>query len=222
MGSVLCDSPGIDSTCGACAAEQRLLGAQADVNMSGPQVPLDAAEWEMVVGKMLKYHDNISKEIGAMVIKIRSEMAPDLVPVAEERATYGKTVKKTIRDMWALDYEIEDIQKEFIKMVGGIDINNLTDDFVEDVMLQSKPLQGILMGIRNRQKVLMEEVKKDYNEKITALEPLSIKRPPKPEPKPEAPKPVAEEKKEEAAPAPTEPAPAVDAAAAPAPVAASA
>ena len=69
----------------------RLLGAQADnVNMSGPQVPLDAAEWEMVVGKMLKYHDDISKEIGAMVIKIRSEMAPDLVPVAEERATYGK------------------------------------------------------------------------------------------------------------------------------------
>ena len=35
----------------------------------------------------------------------------------------------------------------------------------------------------------MEEIKKDYNEKITALEPLSIKRPPKPEPKPEAPKP---------------------------------
>ena len=35
----------------------------------------------------------------------------------------------------------------------------------------------------------MEEIKKDYNEKINALEPLSIKRPPKPEPKPEAPKP---------------------------------
>merc|ERR1712117_32762 len=169
-------------TCGACA-EQGLLGAQA-VNMSGPQVPLDAAEWEMVVGKMLKYHDNISKEIGAMVIKIRSEMAPDLVPVAEDRATYGKTVKKTIRDMWALDYEIEDIQKEFIKMVGGIDINNLTDDFVEDVMLQSKPLQGILMGIRLRQAAKMEEIKKDYNEKINALEPLSIKRPPKPAPAP--------------------------------------
>ena len=41
----------------------------------------------------------------------------------------------------------------FLQMIGGIDINNLTDDFVEDVMLQSKPLQGILMGIRLRQAV---------------------------------------------------------------------
>ena len=40
-----------------------------------------------------------------------------------------------------------------LQMIGGIDINNLTDDFVEDVMLQSKPLQGILMGIRLRQAV---------------------------------------------------------------------
>jgi len=195
---------------------------RSPVRMSGPQVPLDAAEWETVVGKMLKYHDNISKEIGAMVIKIRSEMAPELVPVAEDRANYGKIVKKTIRSMWALDYEIEDIQKEFIKMVGGIDIHNLTDDFVEDVMLQSKPLQGILMGIRNRQKTMMEDVKKDYGEHIDGLEALKVARPPKPEPKPAAAAEPAkpEEKKEEAKPA--EPAPAVDAAAAAAPVAASA
>ena len=64
-----------------------------------------------------------------------------------------QVVKAAIRSMWALEYEIEDIQKDFIKMVGGIDITNLTDDFVEDVMLQSKPLQVVLMGIRNRQKV---------------------------------------------------------------------
>ena len=55
--------------------------------------------------------------------------------------------------MWALEYEIEDIQAAFFKSIGGIDIQNLTDDFVEDVMLQSKPLQGILYGIRGRQKV---------------------------------------------------------------------
>jgi len=186
--------------------------------MSGHQVPLDTAEWETVVGKMLRYHDNISKEIGAMVIKIKQEMNSEMVPVAEEKANYGKVVKAAIRSMWALDYEIEDIQKEFLKMVGGIDINNLTDDFVEDVMLQSKPLQGILMGIRNRQKEKMEEVKKEYGTHIDAIEPLMAKRPPKPEPKPKA----EEKKPEEAAPKPAEPAPAVDPAAAAAPVAASA
>ena len=66
--------------------------------------------------------------------------------------------------MWALEYEIEDIQKDFIKMVGGIDITNLTDDFVEDVMLQSKPLQVVLMGIRNRQKVSVSTRQKIDNE----------------------------------------------------------
>lgn len=186
------------------------------------QSPLNVAEWEMVLGKMLRYHDNISKEIGAMVIEIKTEMKSELVPVAEERANYGKVVKSAIRSMWALEYEIEDIQKDFIKMVGGIDITNLTDDFVEDVMLQSKPLQTVLMGIRNRQKVTMDDVKKLYDEKIEGLEALVVKRPPKPEPKPAAaaPAPAEEKKPEEAAPA--EPAPAVDAAAAAPPVAASA
>merc|ERR1712002_800395 len=111
----------------------------------------------------------LSEASRCRVIKIKGEMKPDLVPVAEDRANYGKVVKAAIRAMWALEYEIEDIQKEFLKMVGGIDINNLTDDFVEDVMLQSKPLQGILMGIRNRQKVLMEEVKGTYGKYIDSL-----------------------------------------------------
>lgn len=62
-------------------------------------------------------------------------------------------VKKAIRSLWALEYEIEDIQREFAKGIGQIDINNLTDDFVEDVMLQSKPLQGILLSIRRKQEV---------------------------------------------------------------------
>jgi len=187
--------------------------------MSGHQVPLDINEWDQVVGKMLRFHDNISKEIGAMVIQIKTEMKPELVPVAEEKANYGKVVKTAIRSMWALDYEIEDIQKEFIKMVGGIDINNLTDDFVEDVMLQSKPLQGILMGIRNRQKAKMEDVKKEYGANIDALEALIVPRPPKPEPKPAA---AAAEPAKETAAKPAEPAPAVDAAAAAPPVPASA
>lgn len=63
-------------------------------------------------------------------------------------------MKGAIRDLWSLEYEIEEIQTEFAKGIGSIDINHLTDDFVEDVMLQSKPLQGILMAIRIRQKVV--------------------------------------------------------------------
>merc|ERR1719195_1512270 len=127
--------------------------------------------------------------------------------MAEERATFGKIVKEAIRSLWALEYEIEEIQTEFAKGIGSIDIAHLTDDFVEDVMLQSKPLQGILMAIRLRQKERMEAVKAKYGEAISALEPLKLARPPKPkdEPKP------AEEKKAEAAPA--EPAPAAPAAA---------
>ena len=34
----------------------------------------------------------------------------DLVPNAEERSNYGKVVKQSIRGMWGLEYEIEDIQ----------------------------------------------------------------------------------------------------------------
>ena len=37
--------------------------------------------------------------------------------------------------------------------LANLDINSLTDDIVEDIMLHSKPLQVILLAIRNRQKV---------------------------------------------------------------------
>ncbi len=80
-------------------------------------------------------------------------MKEELVPVAEDRANYGKIVKQGIRSMWGLEYEIADLQKDFAKSIGCIDIDNLTDDFVEDVMIQSKPLQGILHAIRKKQKV---------------------------------------------------------------------
>merc|ERR1711973_839963 len=51
------------------------------------QSPLNVAEWESVLGKMLRYHDNISKEIGTMVIEIKTQMKSELVPVAEDRAS---------------------------------------------------------------------------------------------------------------------------------------
>merc|ERR1739848_26799 len=89
----------------------------------------------------------------------------------------------------------------------------LAEEFVEDVMLQSKPLQGILMAIRIRQKTKMEEIKTKYWEVIKDLEPLKQPRPPKPKDEPKKP----EEKKADA---PAEPKPAD--APAPAPVTASA
>ena len=54
------------------------------------QSPLNVAEWEAVLAKMLRYHDNISKEIGTLVIEIKAGMKSELVPVAEDKANYGK------------------------------------------------------------------------------------------------------------------------------------
>ena len=36
---------------------------------------------------------------------------------------------------------------------GIMDLDNLDVDFIEDMMLKSKPLQSVLNDIRNRQKV---------------------------------------------------------------------
>lgn len=177
-------------------------------------------DWEDLLNKMIRYHFNIGEEVKTIVQTIRKEMKQDMVPQAEDRAHFGAVVRGDIRSMWDLEYEIQDLQVDFAKKMGEIDLHNLTDDFVEDVMLQSKPLQGVLKGIRGRQVDVMKVVKDKYWDQIKELEPMKITRPPKPMPPPPAP-----EKKEEAAapaPPPAEPAPAVDAAAAPAAVEASA
>jgi hypothetical protein len=163
-----------------------------------PRPVLDLEEWDLVLAKMNRYHSNISQEVAIIVQTIRKEMKADLVPLAEEKANFGKIVKNAIREMWSLEYEIVEIQTEFAKGIGSVDINHLTDDFVEDVMLQSKPLQGILMAIRLRQKKKMEEIKEKYWESVKDLEPQNLARPP---PTPEAPEVKVEEKKEEAKPA---------------------
>jgi hypothetical protein len=155
---------------------------------------LDLEEWDLVLAKMHRYHANIQQEVGIIVQTIRKEMKSALVPLAEEKANFGKIVKLGIRELWALEYEIAELQGEFAKGIGAIDINNLTDDFVEDVMLQSKPLQGILLAIRKRQKDKMEEIKTKYWEAISGLDPLKLPRPPKPVDEPKKP----EEKKADA------------------------
>lgn len=151
--------------------------------MPGGSQPLDLDEWDQVLGKMHRLHDNIQNEVAHIIHTIRKDMKQELVPLAEEKANYGKVVKKSIREMWSLEYEIADIQQEFNKScLAQIDINSLTDDIVEDIMLQSKPLQVILLEIRNRQKVKCEDIKKIYGEQINGLEPLKITRPPKADP----------------------------------------
>merc|ERR1719414_28315 len=96
-----------------------------------------------------------------------------------------------------MEYEIEQLQEDFAKQMGSIDIKTLTDDFIEEMLLQSKPLQGILGAIRDRQRVKLAEIKKEYDALIEPLEALYIKRPPKPAPAP--PKPAEEAKPEPAA-----------------------
>merc|ERR1712012_245193 len=62
-----------------------------------------------------------------------------------------------------MEYEIEQLQEDFAKQMGSIDIKTLTDDFIEEMLLQSKPLQGILGAIRGRQRVKLAEIKKEYD-----------------------------------------------------------
>merc|ERR1712035_214353 len=160
---------------------------------------LDIEEWELVLNKMLRFHFNVSEEIKAVVQAIRQEMKPELIPLAEDKANFGKVIKKAIREMWSLEYEVDDLQAKFADSIGKMDLDNLDVDFIEDMMLKSKPLQSVLNDIRNRQITKLEEIKKTYGDAIKDLEPMKVTRPPKTEPAKPADKPA------EAAPA--EPAP---------------
>lgn len=167
------------------------------------------ALWDATIDKMVRFHDNISTEVQQLIIaiqKTRDAEGTKMVPGAEAKAAFGKKIKADIREMWSLEYEVEQLQEDFSKQMGSIDIKALTDDFIEDMLLQSKPLQGILAAIRSRQREKLTNIKKEYDEHIDSLEPLYIQRPPKPAPPP----------KEE--PKPAEPAPAAQEAPAPAAV----
>merc|ERR1711988_1981506 len=168
-----------------------------NTNMGGSDhIMLDLEEWSLVLNKMLRFHYNISEEIKALVKAIRTEMKPELIPMAEDKSNFGKIVKTAIREMWALEYEVDELQHKFADSIGKMDLDNLDADFIEDMMLKSKPLQSVLNDIR-----------KTYGDAIKDLEPMRVPRPAK------TPAAAAPEK-------PAEPAPA--AAPAPAPVAATA
>ena len=140
---------------------------------------LDLEEWSLIRNKMLRYHFNISEEIKAVVQSIRAEMRPELIPLAEEKANFGKLVKTAVREMWSLEYEVDGLQSKFSESIGTLDLDNLDVDFIEDMMLKAKPLQGILNDIRGRQIKKLEDVKKTYGDAIKDLEALIVERPEK-------------------------------------------
>ena len=104
-------------------------------------------------------------------------MRPELIPLAEEKANYGKLVKTAVREMWGLEYEVDELQSKFSESIGVMDLDNMDVDFIEDMMLKSKPLQSVLNDIRNRQKAKLEEMKNTYGDAIKDLEPMVVKRP---------------------------------------------
>merc|ERR1712010_130618 len=146
----------------------------------GDHIMLDLEEWALVLSKMLRFHFNISEDIKKIVQTIRVEMKPELIPLAEEKSNFGKVVKKAIREMWALEYGVDELQTKFAESIGTMDLDNLDVDFIEDMMLKAKPLQSVLNCIRNRQIAKMEEVKKLYADQIKDLEAMKVTRPAKP------------------------------------------
>ena len=55
------------------------------------------------------------------------------------------------REMWSLEYEVDELQTKFAESIGTMDLDNLDVDFIEDMMLKAKPLQSVLNLIRNKQ-----------------------------------------------------------------------
>jgi len=82
--------------------------------------------------------------------------------------------------MWALEYEVDELQTKFAESIGTMDLDNLDVDFIEDMMLKAKPLQSVLNCIRNRQIAKLEDVKKLYADQIKDLEAMKVTRPAKP------------------------------------------
>merc|ERR1719347_2119213 len=70
-------------------------------------------------------------------------------------------------------------RSKFADSIGKMDLDNLDVDFIEDMMLKSKPLQSVLNDIRNRQKAKLEDIKKTYGEAIKDLEIMVVPRPAK-------------------------------------------
>ena len=56
-------------------------------------LPIDPEEWDLVIDKLVRFHDNIQLEIKELINKIKQEMnglGSSMVPLAETKAEYGK------------------------------------------------------------------------------------------------------------------------------------
>ena len=56
-------------------------------------LPIDPEEWDLVIDKLVRFHDNIQLEIVALCAAIKKEMngtGSSMVPIAEEKSTFGK------------------------------------------------------------------------------------------------------------------------------------
>ena len=67
-------------------------------------------------------------------------------------------MKTAVREMWSLEYEVDELQSKFSESIGTLDLDNLDVDFIEDMMLKVKPLQSVLNDIRVRQNSKLAEV----------------------------------------------------------------
>merc|ERR1712172_64519 len=92
----------------------------------GDHILLDLEEWALVLSKMLRFHFNVSEDIKKIVQTIRVEMKPELIPLAEEKSNFGKVLKKAIREMWALEYELEDVKKLYADQIKDLEVMKVT------------------------------------------------------------------------------------------------
>ena len=64
-------------------------------------LPIDPEEWDLVIDKLVRFHDNIQLEIKELINKIKAEMnglGSSMVPLAETKAEYGKVLIKFLID----------------------------------------------------------------------------------------------------------------------------
>merc|ERR1712110_903627 len=61
---------------------------------------------------------------------------------------WSLVLNKMLKEMWALEYEVDELQHKFADSIGKMDLDNLDVDFIEDMMLKAKPLQTVLNDIR--------------------------------------------------------------------------
>ena len=60
------------------------------------------ALWDLTIDKMVRLHDNISTEVQQLIISIqktRDAEGTKMVPVAEEKATFGKVKSFLVKSM---------------------------------------------------------------------------------------------------------------------------